>query len=187
MLSCGHDKTVGDILFNSHNEKIAETQAVVCCSEHSQSYDAALANIDQINYIRSVVYNGRHLHLATSPVDPVNGTIVQCYPPRPMASQATIRYTDYNSFPFNAFGCISITTDNGEAFHEHGESGLLVTSLPSAVFPETVDPIGMLFAREQLETMDDGIEFYNSLAIPITKNLQKLQQEAYCGGGRIIF
>lgn len=187
VLSCGHDKRVGDILAISDNDEIiGETRAVVDCVEYSQSYDAAVAKIDNINYTKSVDYGGRQLHLAATPVDPVKGATVQRFPPLSMASQAKILHTDYN-IQDNVYGCIALATDNGEAFHVAGESGLLVTSLPSAEFPERVDPIGMLIGIQRFERMDDGRETCYSVAISITKNFEKLKRDEYCSGGQIIF
>lgn len=134
-----------------------------------------------------MIYEGSQLHLSATPVDPVKGTVVQRFPPQPMASRATIRHIDYNSFEHDVYGCIAIITDNRESFHRFGESGLVVTSLPSEEFQRRVDPIGMLFFLEFVERTDDGRGYQISLAIPITKNLEKLREDGYCGGREISF
>jgi len=152
----------------------------VYCIRDWQTYDAALAKVDNISYTKSVTYEGGQLHLSATPVKAVKGAVVQRFPPRPMASRATIRHVDYNSLLHDVYGCIAVITDNREDFHGPGESGLLLTSLPLAEFPETVDPIGMLFFIEFVEKTDDGRGYHLSLAIPMAKNLEKLQEENYC-------
>jgi len=196
-LTAGHGlREKHQIRHSNGNKSLGMVEVVRCTDEIVEgTCDAALFKLNggASTFVHVDDYVVRSLSMTCK--RPLKDLAVEKYSNDPNRVTRTVKYPDYTRYDETgaviAARCFAIVSPNDEEyFHENGESGLIITTVPpsdgnATVSDQIVNPVGMLVSTDFLEKTNDNRGICLSVAVPFGRTLHQLSKNPYCNNGSL--